>query len=43
VGQFEIHIPPAAKAAIDFCGSYGTAEAVPVQSKFKLTYYGLRP
>jgi hypothetical protein len=30
--------PPAAKAAIDFA-SYGTAEAVPFQSKFKLTHY----
>jgi hypothetical protein len=34
VGQFERHISPAAKAAIDFA-SYGTAEAVPIQSKFK--------
>jgi len=30
--------PQRLKAAIDFA-SYGTAEAVPFQSKFKLTHY----
>jgi hypothetical protein len=37
VGQFERHIAPAAKAALDFCGIYSTTEVLPFQDKFKLT------
>jgi hypothetical protein len=39
VDQFERSIPAAAEAAFDSCGSYGTAEAVPFQSRFKLSHY----
>jgi hypothetical protein len=37
--MFGRSIPAAAEAAIDFCGSYGTAEAVPFQGRFKLSHY----
>ena len=36
LGRLKEHIPPAAKAAIDFA-SHGTDEAVPFQSQFKRT------
>jgi hypothetical protein len=43
VGQFEIHIPPAAKAAVDFMAVAARLEAVPFQNNFKLTHCPLKP
>ncbi len=42
VGQFEIHIPPAAEAGIDFMAVAARLEAVPFQNNFKLIHYPRR-